>query len=76
MSVLVFVSFIALFGCGLEHSEEARPHLLPTMTELENMAYRSAFTSNGIARLVNGAYQEQKDDGFGTVLVVTSPVFV
>jgi hypothetical protein len=65
------VSLIALMGCGSGETAESRPQLLPTMTELENMEYRSAFTGNGLARLVNGSYQEQKDDGLGTVLVVT-----
>jgi hypothetical protein len=75
MNVLVLFSFSAFIGCRSEHTEVARPHVLPSMTELENMVYQSAFTNSGAARLVNGAYQEQKDDGFGTVIVVTLTSF-
>jgi hypothetical protein len=69
--IIASALLIALVGCGSGETKEVSLQILPTMTELENMEYRSSFTENGLARLVNGSYQEQKDDGFGTVLVVT-----
>jgi hypothetical protein len=69
--VMLSVGVFCFSGCRSAGESETQPPLLPTVAELENMTYQSAFSDSGFVRLVNGAYQERKNDALGTVLVVT-----